>query len=675
MSSVVFLKIYKNKKLIEIKQFSENQVSIGSGSDVNLHLKNKAISPWHSLIEKRGDKYVISDLGAGTYVNGEKIVEHDLNPGDQIYIEPYTIEFFINQPFVAKASEVGSSKSKSPVKKKVQPSESRKNVLSQKKITKKITKKIKKKTPTKPSVPVDEKYSKDFQKSNLWESFLPKYSKTKTFAPPSAIKNLDKAIAPGKGRAVEVLVAWGERIISVYCCNKNKPITIGSSEKSNIQIPNLSRLEPYPLIKPGPVVQVNLSRGMTGKIIRGEEEVDFDTAIKKKVMTISPNGQRTLPLGQNEVIRVNFHSMLRVYIRYVPHSSKVLPTIPLLNFSESELIGIGLASCLMLLLFFFVSIYYPQYLADEEKLDERKIRIATIQFKPPSRPKPIRLEKKQREVKRSKNILSKIKKKKVVKNIRKKKKAKSGMMGQVANKKVQKTAKKTTTSARPGRSVIKSKKSGAGAKSPRQDPSKIGLLGVFGKSGVQTQLDKAYSGSGELGGLADQATGRSGSDEVYSGSDIGTKFKDAGAGGKGSNLIGIADISTRGKGGGTQGYGRGGGLGARGSVNLSFGISEMDVEGTADEEAIKRVVLRNKPQLARCHSMMLQKNPNIRGKIVITWTIEGVRVTSTKVQKNMSGSRELANCVINRLKNWKFPGAIPSGGVGVVTFPFFFIRG
>ena len=705
MSLPIFLKIYEGTRLKKVQQLNESPISLGSDTGVQVPLEGAA--PWHSMIEDRGGSFVLVDLGsdAGTLLNGQKIVEQELNSGDRIQIGKMKIEFFIGQPFVQGSKKAAVKKSapkpsSSPAPEPEAPSEPepepepepesepeaapppaqaapKKPSKKWKAAKKQTAAPARVKAPPQPQAPlVHQPPSKDVQK--LWKSLAPLKASKKTLAPPSAIKNLDKTLSPGTGGAVEVLVAWKERIIAVrHYSKKNKTVTIGSNPASDIPVPNLSGQGSYPLIQIGAVAQINISKGMTGKILRqkGKEEVDFESAVKKNVITPGPGGGLVLPLGQGEVVRVNFHPMLSVYVRYSSPGPKA-PGVPLFDFTESELIGIGLAGCLFLMLFFFTMIYYPQYLLDEEKLEERKIRVATVQFKPPPRKKPLRIEVKKREMKRARNIPVQAKKKvQPKKPMQVKKKGRLGRAGAVGAKKKAKSKKKTMTSARPGRSLpAKTKRPSAGAKSPpKKDPSQVGLLGAFGKGGLQKQLDKAYTGSGTLGGLADKATGRSGSKEVYSGEGIGTKFKDAGAGGKGPNLVGISGISTKGKGGGVQGFGRGGGLGSKGSVNLSFGISEMDVEGTVDREAIKRVVLSNKPQLARCHSRVLQQNPDIRGRILIEWTIEGSRVTGASIKSNNSASRELANCVMSRLKTWRFPGAIPKGGIGVVTFPFFFV--
>ena len=746
MSQPLFFKIYKNNKLKGVKQFSLEQVSIGSSPDVDIILDSAA--PWHTLIEKKGESYFISDLGGegGTLLNGKKAVENQLSPGDRIQIGDFLIEFFIGVPFVKgsaekkpappktspkaeveaevpeetspqtsekpveeQAKEKVSSVKKAPVKKTAKaPVKEEEKKLKPKKVSEKklseapqeiafqeaAPQKEEVAPVEKPSIPEEEEkmtepppqkktdlssfvdegadiVRKSFR-SNPWKNFLPSKPAKKTFAPPSFVKDLDKAIPPGKGGVVEVLVAWGDRIVSVYHSKKNETITIGNHPKASIKVPNLVSKEPYPLVHSGQIAQVNLLSTMPGKIIRENKSIDFETAFSKGVMTQEAGGKRRLSLGQNELIRVDFHSNLKIYIRYTSLSSKASKAV-LFDFNETELVGLGLAFCFMLALFFFVGIYYPRYLVDEEKMEEKTIRIARIQFKPPPK-KVLKMTKKKKKIQKKVNIPMASKKKvRPKKPPSIKKKGKAGKIGAVAAKpqKKKKIRKKTVTSARPGGNRIKSKKPGAGARSPKPDPTQIGLLGTFGKKGIQQQLDKVYSGAGELGGLADKATGRSGS-KVYSGEGIGTKFKDPGAGGKGSNLIGISGISTKGRGGGVKGFGRGGGLGVRGSVNLSFGSSEIDVEGSIDKEAIRRVVRSNQSQLERCHSMVLQNNPSIQGRIRVQWTIENSRVTNVVIKSNDSGSRKLANCLASRLKNWRFIGAVPKGGVGNVTFPFVF---
>ena len=182
--------------------------------------------------------------------------------------------------------------------------------------------------------------------------------------------------------------------------------------------------------------------------------------------------------------------------------------------------------------------------------------------------------------------------------------------------KLKKKIKPKIVSAKPGGSV-KTGKRGARAKSARPDPTKLGLLGVFGSKGTQKMLDKVYSGTGELAGLAETATGYAGQKDSYKGEGIGTKFKEVGSGGSGNALVGISsNIRTKGRGGGSKGYGTGGSLGERGRVKLALGVEDWEVEGGISKEAVLRVIRRNKYQLESCYGSTLQKRPDLQGKLL-----------------------------------------------------------
>jgi two-component system NtrC family sensor kinase len=70
------------------KAFDINGSSLVIGRDpsCDVFLRDPGISRQHALMELRGDRYVLKDLGSsnGTYVNGMRVTESNLRPGDQI---------------------------------------------------------------------------------------------------------------------------------------------------------------------------------------------------------------------------------------------------------------------------------------------------------------------------------------------------------------------------------------------------------------------------------------------------------------------------------------------------------------------------------------------------------------------------------------------------------------
>ncbi len=494
-----------------------------------------------------------------------------------------------------------------------------------------------------------------------------------TYAPRSEIQDLNHSIPTGNGPIVEVSVAWKERILSMHHFFKddNKNITFGSHPSADICCPNLTGQANYTLLKIGQQTSIYLSDGVKASVVdRKGNEHPFEKLVKKGLIA-TYGSQQTLSLNQNQLVRLDFSPALKVYIRYTNRSQKALYS-GLFDFNFSEMMGLMMSFFFMSMLFFYLALFSPQFLSPNEDLQEEAVKKATIVFKKkPNRPRPVKLKMsdKVRKVK-----ISIPNKKKVPKKSKKagvKIKGRTGRLGEVAAKRIEKSKKKTITSARPGGSV-NTKKAGGGPKSPSPDPTKVGLLGVFGKKGTQQELDKAYSGTEELAGLAKQATGYAGQQESYTGKGIGTQFKNTGAGGKGSALIGVsAGIKTKGRGGGVKGYGTGGSLGSRGVVQLQLGTSDWTVEGGVDKNAILRVIRRNKHQLEWCYEFALQKKPDLEGKVLVQWDIVNERVRGTKVKRNTTNDSALARCLISRLRNFRFTGTgLKKGQIGEVSIPF-----
>ena len=255
----------------------------------------------------------------------------------------------------------------------------------------------------------------------------------------------------------------------------------------------------------------------------------------------------------------------------------------------------------------------------------------------------------------------------------KKKAKKVGKASEVKlkKKKPKKKKPKQLTSSRSG-GAIKTGKSGSSAKSEKIDPSKTGILGVFGSKGAQKNLDKVYGGKGELQGIADSATGRSGQPLDRSGENIGTRTKNIGAEGRGKSTVGISGVGTSGKGTGNFGQGVGS-LGKKGAVDIDLGGQEEAFVGSLDRAAIRRVILKNKGALKGCYNQELNRNKDAFGKLVLQWNIvEQGRVREAKVISNSIRSQKMANCIIAKLKTWRFPEP-PKNVEGQVTYPFTFL--
>ncbi len=69
-------------------RLDDSLVTIGRGTANTIQLHDTEVSRDHVELVRRGDKYVLKDLGSsnGTFVNGRQIREHDLASGDQLQL-------------------------------------------------------------------------------------------------------------------------------------------------------------------------------------------------------------------------------------------------------------------------------------------------------------------------------------------------------------------------------------------------------------------------------------------------------------------------------------------------------------------------------------------------------------------------------------------------------------
>lgn len=171
----------------------------------------------------------------------------------------------------------------------------------------------------------------------------------------------------------------------------------------------------------------------------------------------------------------------------------------------------------------------------------------------------------------------------------------------------------------------------------KPQPTKMGLLGNFGKGGVQKDPSRAYDGSGELIGMADAATG-------------------------------VAGLGTKGRGVGATGYGTGG-IGTKGSVQINVGGQEADFSDSMDREAIRRVFREHLREIRNCYEREMRRSPDRYGEIVLEWEIDdGGRVARCIVKNNDLGNDAVGDCIVTRLKAWRFP----NGQTGRVIYPLGF---
>lgn len=718
MKAPLIFRIFKNNQLVGVKQFDLDQIVIGHNADVSLDLESDEISPIHCLIELRDNGYYICDLGSatGTFKNGQAVLDEAISSGDEIELGPYKLAFFVGvpkpqvapnagetaapvvevKPVTAAKTEKSAPMPPAAVVKteeiKVEPvvippqivEEEPKKEVSAPVIPAAVpftlqTETVKDDRPTITAAPVKPEIKKD-------RSAYKKQKTAKTFAPPSEIADLKCHLKPGKGATVEVLVAWKERVLTTYHYKNGDIARVNSGDKA-IALPDGMTPKAFPLIDNSKGLKVNTTAGMKVELVTAKATQSLEE--------LESNGKAQRG-GQGHSIRVDQHEMLVVhlpgdnlvlYVRFVPQAP-IVPVIPLM-LSGSEMTGLVMSIILVSLLALYISATTPKNW--QENKQEEVQSIAQVIFNPPPppaepKPTPPPPQPPPPPPEKTPPPPPQPPKKVVVADKTKEAQKKgpvsqggqkaqlAGRAAEVAPKPNAQDRTKKFTSTRQGGAIKTGNSEGANAQSANKDLSKVGLFSAFGGGGSRANIDKAYSGAGEVLGMADKASGASGFNQDRAGDDLGSRFKDSGAGGKGTATEGIAGIGTKGRSTGQSAYGSADGFGNKTTVAVEGGGFEESFDGTIDKEAIRRVIRAKKHELQSCYERALNslaKGQRLEGKIVLSWDIiERGQARNVKVKSSTLDNRQVESCIRDRLASWTFPEPPPGMVAEVQAYPF-----
>src|SRR5258708_4135145 len=82
-------------RTLERFELDKDSVKIGRNEDCDVTIDNLGVSRYHAEIVQKDGFYVLRDLKSnnGTFVNGRRVDNYNLNDGDEISIGKFTISF------------------------------------------------------------------------------------------------------------------------------------------------------------------------------------------------------------------------------------------------------------------------------------------------------------------------------------------------------------------------------------------------------------------------------------------------------------------------------------------------------------------------------------------------------------------------------------------------------
>ena len=112
--------------------------------------------------------------------------------------------------------------------------------------------------------------------------------------------------------------------------------------------------------------------------------------------------------------------------------------------------------------------------------------------------------------------------------------------------------------------------------------------------------------------------------------------------------------------------------GKAGNSGVGLIDEESEISGGLDKEVIAQYIKSQLGQILFCYERQLSATPDLFGKLAVKFIIDPKGgVESQKINESTIKNAFLEGCVLQRIKNWKFP--VPEGGTKViVTYPFMF---
>jgi hypothetical protein len=443
-------------------------------------------------------------------------------------------------------------------------------------------------------------------------------------------------MAAQQAKVLRIGVIQGGKIVEERVLPGRVPVTIGSAPRNTIVVPQSELAASVPVFSiHGDKYQLHFADGAEGRVQSGQgAAAELDALIAQGAARQQGNAF-VLPVrdDQRGKLVLGDVTVLWQFVLPPPEAPKtVLPREAKGNHFRS------MDRLFVTLLVVSIAMHVGGYLAlaqvklpDEVTLEELPARVAQVLMpqKPPEQPKS--------EVKTEARAEAKAEEKKESAGDEKKESTE-----QVA-------ARKAARAAAVAKAV--------------QSKGILKVLGALGSSGSGDSAVADVFGSGS--GASDVASALSGAGGVAVATDPG-----AGGGRKGGGLGGkasIGDLAT--SGGGAVAYGQKTEVKVSGTVQAD---GDVEVESDEiDQQKLASFVRARMGLIKACYENALKRNPNLKGKITIRFTILGTGgLQDITAAVNSMGAPDVASCIIGTMKGWRTQFR-PTGPV-TVEYPFVF---
>lgn len=735
----------KDGEVMHTSEFVKEKIVLGRILSADLRIDDPKVSRIHALIEVRGENILLTDLASshGTFVNGQKVVEHKIKFGDiirlgfvEIRLEKGSGKVTTAQPafegrpiFEGEETQIeidrsvidqmdrrgnqGGDRRKKDAFPDEQRLEERRH--GDRRIDQRKGDRRHGQTPAGASgaaagagagteTSSERRQGADRRTPLDYERRVGERRKTdrRVFDITSLERRiedrrarkgdddilpeeLEKAFeAPEHARELEVTILWGDHILDVSNYHDAMVLTVGESPRCDYIIPAIGIPDEFPIvnIEEDGTAYLAFTADMKGTI-RCRDKIYSIDQLKDEKFVKRQAEYFVVPLKQDDFAKISIGS-INFFVLYVKPAPRIRPA-PI--FDKDPLILRTTIGSLLFLGLFLVSVGLlpkPKPVTIEMVAEQRIAKIVLGK-----KPDVAKMKTKDQMGITAKGEDTKQGGSKMGEGGPAK-----GAEGEAGKPDLPKKAEKPQTlmpRSKPNeKSSDQGKKTAQKAPTPEQRQRKlvdqaksVGLLGAFAKSGaakdVKNLLDAGEGAPGQ-GGFDDfgkAVKGHRGKSIEDVGGAGGLGLKGVGEGG-GGKTIGIDGPSTKGLGRGYKGDGIGEGisgpgrLGLKGEHAISIISENVQVLSGLPKDVINAVVQRHRAEIRACYDAALQRNPNLRGKVVAAFTIQPNGVVSyAGVKESTVGDGGLENCITARIRTWMFPKPEAPVVTEVSAYPFY----
>lgn len=439
-------------------------------------------------------------------------------------------------------------------------------------------------------------------------------------------------------KVLQVRLSWGDQMLAVQHFRDSVPVTIGEAKKNFFHVYESEIGARHVLaVARGELFELRVPES-AGVIVTRHGDVRTKDSLRAEGKLTASDREHAYTLGLHDRAEVSLGTLTFV-VRYVKPSPMVaVNTLEDADYTWFKILSLSLVAAGAVVA---AMLLMPRSEGvSENDIFQSQQRVAKFLVQPQKKIETKRLD---------------------LKGVEEGAKAKDeeGKFGKEEAKKAEADPSK------PGTNVVDKTK----REKDRKVVGRVGLLGafkglkggasdVFGPGGLGTGINNALGGLKSGAGLGD-AQGVGG---------LGSRGSGTGGGG---TALGLGGLGTKGNG---RGLGDGGGidLSGRGKTITKIVPGKTTVIGGLDKDVIAKIIRSHQNEIKYCYETELNKNPNLQGKVAVAFTIDPAgAVSEANVTETTLNNSSAEQCMLSRIRRWKFPEP-KGGGVVAVTYPWLF---